>query len=132
MSYLLEKKFKFEFKVYSKPTCKNDHIHFYSHHNINTKRGIIIGFKLRALRICSPKYLDQEFNYIENPFLNILYPKLFKQFTKSKSLKMYKWNRSQTVINTNSNKIKLSNKHIILPNYSSTNFTESNFNNICL
>ena len=35
---------KQEFKVYHKPTCKNDHIHFYSHHNNNTKRGIIIGF----------------------------------------------------------------------------------------
>ena len=28
---------KLEFKVYRKPTCKNDHIHFYSHHNNNTK-----------------------------------------------------------------------------------------------
>ena len=35
---------KLEFKVYCKTTCKNGHIHFYSHHNNNTKRGIIIGF----------------------------------------------------------------------------------------
>ena len=35
---------KLEFKVYRKPTCKNDHIHFYSHHNNNSKRGIIIVF----------------------------------------------------------------------------------------
>ena len=47
---------KLEFKVYRKPTCKNDQIHFYSHHNNNTKRGIIIGFYHRSLRICSSKY----------------------------------------------------------------------------
>ena len=35
---------------------------FYSHHN-STKRGIIIGFYLRALRICSLKYLNDEFNH---------------------------------------------------------------------
>ena len=35
---------KLEFKVYRKPSCKNDHIHFYSHYNNNTKKGIIIGF----------------------------------------------------------------------------------------
>ena len=49
---------KQECKVYRKPTCKNDHIHFYSHHNNNTKRGIIICFYLRALHICSSKYLN--------------------------------------------------------------------------
>ena len=35
---------KLEFKVYRKPTSKNDHIHFYSHLNNNTKRGIIMVF----------------------------------------------------------------------------------------
>ena len=35
---------KLEFKVYHKSNCKNDHIHFYSHHNNNINRFIIIGF----------------------------------------------------------------------------------------
>ena len=69
-----------EFKVYRKPTCKNDHIHFYSHHNNNTKSGIIIGFYLRALRIWSSKYLNDEFIHIENSFLNPQYPKSFINF----------------------------------------------------
>ena len=60
---------KLEFKVYRKPTWKNDHIHFYSHYNNSTKRDIIIGFYLRALRICSSKYLNDEFIHIENSFL---------------------------------------------------------------
>ena len=33
-----------------------------------TLKEEIIGFYLRALRICSPKYLDDEFNYQEIPF----------------------------------------------------------------
>ena len=68
--------------------------------------------------------------YIENPFLNFLYSKPFKQFTKSKALKIYKRKQSQTSINTPSNKIKLPHKHIILFNNSSTNFIENNSNNL--
>ena len=68
---------KLEFKIYRKPTYKNDHIRSYSHHNNSTKRGIIIGLYLRALRICSSKYLNDEFNHIENSFLNLLYPKSY-------------------------------------------------------
>ena len=33
---------KFKFRVYCKPTWKNDHIHFYSHHNNNMKREVMI------------------------------------------------------------------------------------------
>ena len=62
---------KLEFKVYRKPTCKNDHYHFYSHHNKNTKRGIIIGFYLRAVHICSSNYLNDQFIHIKNSFLNL-------------------------------------------------------------
>ena len=86
---------KLEFKVYCKPTCKNDYIHFYSHHN-NTKRGIIIGFYLWALRICSSKYLNDEFIHIENSFLNLQYPKSFIHFAKSKALTIHIKNQPQT------------------------------------
>ena len=95
---------KLEFKVYRKTTSKNDHIHFYSHHNNNTKRGIIIGFYLRALRICSSKYLNDEFNHIENSFLNLQYPKSFIHYAKSKALKIHKKNQSQTNIYSISDK----------------------------
>ena len=52
------------FKVYRKPRDKNDYIHFYSHINNKIKTGLIIGFFLRALRICSPQHLDEKFKYI--------------------------------------------------------------------
>ena len=76
-----------EFKAFCKPTCKNGHIHFYSNHNTNTKRGIIIGFYFRSLRIFSTKYEDNKFDYIENYFLNLLYPKPFIQIANCKSTK---------------------------------------------
>ena len=63
-----------EFKVYHKNTNKNDYIHFYSHHNNKIKSGIIIGFFLRALRICNKKYLEEEFNIIEKSFLKLQFP----------------------------------------------------------
>ena len=74
---------KLEFKVYRAPTCENAHKSFHSHFNTNTKRGIIIGFYRRSLRICSSKYLDEEFNYMVNSFLNLLYPKFFYTIFKS-------------------------------------------------
>ena len=63
-----------EFEVYHKNTNKNDYIHFYSHQNNKIKSGIIIGFFLRALRICYKKYLEEEFNIIEKSFLKLQYP----------------------------------------------------------
>ena len=97
---------KQEFKVYRKPTCKNDHIYFYSHHNNNTKRGIIIGFYIRALHICSLKYLKDEFIHIENSFLNLQYSKSFIHFAKSKTLKIH--NKNQPQANANSQSYKTS------------------------
>ena len=95
---------KLEFMVYRKPTCKNDPIHFYSHHNNNAKRSIIRGFYLRAIRICSSKYLNDEFIHIENSFLNLQYPKSFIHFAKSKALKIHNKNQSQTNVHSISNK----------------------------
>ena len=95
------------------------YIFFHSHHNNNTKRGIIIGFSLRALRICSSKYLNDEFNYMENTFLNLLYPKSFIHFAKSKALKIHNKNQPRTNSNTQSYKTSSLHRFITLPNNSS-------------
>ena len=58
---------KLEFKVHYKSTNKNDHIHFHSHPKTKIKEEIIIGFYIKALRICIPKYLNK-FDNIENSF----------------------------------------------------------------
>ena len=121
---------KLEFKVYRKTTCKNDHIHFYSHQNNNTKRGIIIGFYLRALRICSSKYLNDEFIHIENSFLNLQYPKSFIHYAKSKALKIHNKNQSQTNVYSISDKTSSPHRYITLPNNSSSHSITNNLNKL--
>lgn len=65
---------KAKFSVYRKPTNKDDFIHFLSAHNIKTKTGVVIGFFLRALRICSDEYLEEEYKYIIDKFTKLCYP----------------------------------------------------------
>ena len=86
----------------------------------------------RALRICSPKYLNDKFDYIENSFLSHLYRKPFIHFAKSKALKIHNRNRSWTAINTPSDEIKFPHKHIILPQNSSPNFIGNSLNKVCI
>ena len=64
-----------KFKVYRKPTNKECYVHFYSGHSDRVKRGIVIGFFLRAYRICSEEYLDDEIQHIISSFTKLKYPK---------------------------------------------------------
>ena len=63
-----------KFKVYRKPTNKNDLLHYFSHHALQVKRGVVIGFFLRALRVCSPEFLEEECQYIYDTFRRLRYP----------------------------------------------------------
>ena len=85
------------FKVYCKPTNRNDYIHFYSHHNNKIKTGLIIGFYLRTLRICNPQYLNEEFEYIKHSLKSLKYPKFFilnaKKSSKDTLIKYTKENQ---------------------------------------
>ena len=53
-------------KVYYKPTNKSDYKYVYSHQNNKIKTDLIKGFYLRALRMCTPQYLNEEFEYKKN------------------------------------------------------------------
>ena len=75
--------------VYRKPTYKNDIIHYYSDHTDKIKSGIIIGFYLRALRICSPEYLDHEMEHIEESSMTLRYPKHFIRSARRKAHKIF-------------------------------------------
>ena len=44
------------FSVYRKPTNRDDYIHYLSAHSERTKSGVVIGFFLRALRVCRKYY----------------------------------------------------------------------------
>ena len=64
-----------KFKVYRKKTNKEDYIHFYSAHSNRVKSGVVIGFYLRAYRICSEEYLNAELSHIQEIFKELKYPK---------------------------------------------------------
>ena len=77
-----------KYRVYRKPTNKNDFIHFLSAHDDETKRGVVIGFFLRAMRICSEEFLSQEVDYIMGTFKELGYPSglLFQLKQKAKNI----------------------------------------------
>ena len=65
------------FSVYRKPTYKNDLIHFHSHHDSTIKMSTVIGFFLRAIRICSPQNLVNEYDKIRQSFEELKYLEYF-------------------------------------------------------
>ena len=110
--------------IYIYMCVKNDHIHIYLHNN-NTKRSSIIlcfFINLIAPRICSSKYLNDEFSHIENPFLNLRCSKSFIHFAKSKVPKIR--NKNQPRTNAYSKYYKT------LPNNSSSHSLINNFHEL--
>ena len=51
-----------------KPTNKYDFLHCISAHSEKTKTGMLIGFFLRAFRICDNEFLEEEKKYIIEVF----------------------------------------------------------------
>lgn len=80
----------FKFKVFRKPTSKDDYVHFYSAHPDRVKSGIVIGFFLRALRICDKEFLAEEIIHIYETFLKLKYPKWFLMKQKKKAEEIMK------------------------------------------
>ena len=68
--------------------------------NSKIKRGII-RFYLRAQRIRTPKFLNDEFDYAENFFRHFPRPKSFIQRAKIKALKTRKCKCSPEISNNN-------------------------------
>ena len=64
-----------KFTVYRKPTNKNDMIHYFSAHDNRVKSGTVLGFFLRAFRICSNDLLQGEINFIFETFTKLKYPR---------------------------------------------------------
>ena len=98
------------FSVYRKCTNKNDFIHALSGHSEQTKSGTIIGFFLRAIRICSEEYIKEEFKYIINCFEKLGYPKGVIVNLKNKAIKIME--RRQEDNNPNNRK---EDKYLVIP-----------------
>ena len=78
-----------EFSVFRKPTNKDDFVHYLSRHSERTKTGTVIGFFLRALRICSEEYIQHDFQYIFDTFKKLGYPYGLLQRLKKKANEIF-------------------------------------------
>ena len=74
------------FSVYRKPTNKDDFIHYFSGHSLRVKTGTVIGFYLRAYRICSTEHLEGELEHITNAFKRLAYPESLLVKLREKAL----------------------------------------------
>lgn len=68
---------RFLFSIYRKPTHVCSYIHFYSAHHDKVKLSVFSSMFLRALRICSPQFIDDEFKTIYDIGVMLKYPKAF-------------------------------------------------------
>ena len=107
---------KLQFSVFRKKTNKNDLLNYYSDHDTQIKRGMLIGFFLRALRICSEKYIETEYNYIIETFKNLSYPEHFIRKAKQKAIIIMK---KQTSNKNENNEENI--RRIVLPTGNFTN-----------
>lgn len=109
---------KVQFRVFRKSTNKEDYIHFYSAHSTRTKSGIVIGFFLRALRICSDEYVEEEINHIFRVFTKLKYPKalLVKLKKKAKDIKKKKEAKRNVNVEDQGPKAERIYKLLVVPN----------------
>ena len=64
-----------KFSVFRKSTHANSYLHYFSFHSSKVKLSVPQGLFLRALRICSPEFLQKEFDFIFASFSSLGYPK---------------------------------------------------------
>ena len=65
---------RLKYALYRNPTNKEDLIHYLSAHSDRVKSAIVIGFYLRALRICSPDFIQEEIDHVVNTFIRLKFP----------------------------------------------------------
>lgn len=69
--------YSFKFSIFRKPTNVSSYIHYYSNHSDNVKHSVFSSMFLRALRICSPEFIDAEFKKVYDIAFSLKYPKYF-------------------------------------------------------
>jgi hypothetical protein len=83
------------YSVFRKPTNSNAFIHFFSFHDLNVKISVIQGFFLRAYRVCSKEFLEEEIDFIYSVFKNLAYPKYLVDLSLKKAKKTFLGNVSK-------------------------------------
>ena len=106
-----------KYKVHRKKTNQEDYIHFLSAHSDRIKSGVVIVFFLRAIRICSKEYLDEEVQRIFEIFMKLMYPKAFLIRCLQKAKKIRSSARS-----SNSARDRSAHKLLVVPSNSKTRY----------
>ena len=94
-----------KFKMYRKPSNKEDYVHLFSGHSERVKNGIVIDFFLRAFRICSEDFLQEEINHIFQTFQRLHYPKgyLIRMRKKAEEIRSKSYEEKQKAIKNREN-----------------------------
>lgn len=90
----------FKFDVYRKPTNVLSYVHFYSSHHSRTKASVLSSMYLRAYRICSPEFLDDEFLRICNIASKLKYPKYLIENSQKMARKSYFEDKTKDTFNS--------------------------------
>ena len=99
---IIREEFKLNYNIYRKPTNDLAYVHHYSGHSIKIKRSIFSSMYLRALRIVSPEYLDDEFNKIREIGIKLCYPNEFLDKCLNSAKKTF-YNASDNVVTSRKN-----------------------------
>ena len=98
---------RYVFTVYRKPTFSISYIHFLSYHDKKIKIGVACNLFLRALRICSPEFLDEEFNNVRQHLSYLKYPKFLIEKATNKAKSIFYRGKKDTEFQSAQNKIIL-------------------------
>ena len=113
---IMKSESRFKFKVFRKPSNKEDYVHFYSGHSDRVKSGIVIGFFFRAFRVCDEEFLNDEIEHIYTSFMKLKYPKGF--LIKQKEIAKRIRNRTQKERKTDESRKR---KWLSIPNFKEAN-----------
>ena len=94
----------FTFSVFRKSTNISSFVHYYSNHHQNVKFSVFSGMFLRALRICSPQFIDDEIKNIYDIAFKLKYPRKFIDVA---------WKRAKKTFYLTNNKIEFNNHNIL-------------------
>ena len=78
-----------KFSVFRKPTNSESYLHFFSYNALHIKVGLAQSLFLRAYRICSHEYLEDEIDHIFKTLKKLAYPNDILKKALSKAPKAF-------------------------------------------
>ena len=104
---IMRKHNRYVFTVYRKPTFSISYIHFLSYHDNKIKIGVACNLFLRALRICSTEFLEEELNNIRQHLTYLKYPEYIIEKATNKAKSIFYRGKSNSEFQNPQNKIIL-------------------------